>query len=92
VRLKRWEVQGGFDGELHAARVGPFELLAFPMRFLVRRGTWAESGPARSIDDARAAAVAALRAHLKATGEDPIVGARVADLLRALGELERVAH
>jgi hypothetical protein len=74
---------------MQVARIGRFELIALPTRFLVRRGLWVESGPAHSIHHARRAAIGALRAHLDARDEERIGRTRVEELRRALAELER---
>jgi hypothetical protein len=78
------------DDEMYLARVGPFELIALPTRYLVRRGLWSVSGPASSIDKARRAAIAVLRAHLNEHTGERIGLARVDALYRALAELKRL--
>jgi hypothetical protein len=75
---------------MQVAHIGRFELIALPTRFLVRRGLWVESGPARSIPDARRAAIGALRAHLDARAQEQIGRTRVKELRRALAELKRL--
>ena len=87
--MSQWREVAGAARRVRRAVVGPFVLEAEPHRYVIHGPRWGGAGAVRSIDEAEACAIRALREHLENASAVRVGAYRVDAILDALDALER---